>query len=262
MDDFATHAAPKAGKRRIALRILALAGGFAVALVIACQTIGFLYIGSFFIPWSFFIFGGFVGFATILVIRRNRFGGLAVFMASIFGCFCALVTSAYPGQLHIVLWLFWVPALAAWAFLVGAMSVGELASRIRETIPAYAHRPLRVASVAAIVLTVPVLFTAIPLSLGFRTHVSLFRRHVESAPVLDGGERLGWLGIYYVDSYAKDSRGGVYFRLNTSPDGFFDTYSYGFAFQPSAEGSPFGNKLYAIEKLQGDWYTFRASNDW
>jgi len=72
-----------------------------------------------------------------------------------------------------------------------------------------------------------------------------------------------WLGIYHVDEWASDQRGGVYFRTGTGPDGIGpDTMSYGFVYRPNREGSPFGASHYMVRRLGGDWYWFRASNDW
>jgi len=71
------------------------------------------------------------------------------------------------------------------------------------------------------------------------------------------------LGIYHVDEWASDQRGGVYFRTGTGPDGIGpDTMSYGFVYRPNREGSPFGASHYMVRRLGGDWYWFRASNDW
>jgi hypothetical protein len=71
------------------------------------------------------------------------------------------------------------------------------------------------------------------------------------------------VGLFKVDRYAKDPRGGVYFRTATGADGIGpDTMSYGLAVRPNAEGSPFGNAYYDTYHLFGDWHTFEASNDW
>jgi hypothetical protein len=70
-------------------------------------------------------------------------------------------------------------------------------------------------------------------------------------------------GIYHIDCQAADPRGGVYFRTRKGPDGIGpDEMSYGFAFRPNSEGSPFGNADYQLAHLFGDWYEFSASNDW
>ncbi len=71
------------------------------------------------------------------------------------------------------------------------------------------------------------------------------------------------LGIYQVDEWAVDPRGGVFFRVNTGGDGLGpDTMSYGFAKHPNSTGTPFGMAKYRTFPLVGDWYWFRASNDY
>jgi hypothetical protein len=70
------------------------------------------------------------------------------------------------------------------------------------------------------------------------------------------------LGVYSVDRYAADPRGGIYFRTHAGPDGIGpDTMSYGFAFWPNREGTPFGKAGYGLSHMVGDWYCFSASND-
>ena len=72
-----------------------------------------------------------------------------------------------------------------------------------------------------------------------------------------------WFGSYYVDEYAVDSRGGVYFRTSTGPDGFGpDTVSRGFCLDPNPDGSPFGAKYYEPDSIGNGWYRFMVSNDW
>ncbi|QEH39200.1 hypothetical protein OJF2_78120 [Aquisphaera giovannonii] len=69
-------------------------------------------------------------------------------------------------------------------------------------------------------------------------------------------------GPYLVDRYGADPRGGVFFRVRTSPGGWgIDTMSYGFTFRPNAEGTPFGGARYEVFPLGGDWYWFHASDD-
>ncbi len=72
-----------------------------------------------------------------------------------------------------------------------------------------------------------------------------------------------WLGVYYVDRYAADPRGGVYFRTHAGPDGIGpDTMSYGFAYKPNPKGTPFGRAGYHLSHVTGNWYVFSASNDY
>ena len=41
-----------------------------------------------------------------------------------------------------------------------------------------------------------------------------------------------------------------------------DRMSYGFAYKPNAEGTPFGASRYRVFRLGDDWYWFRVSDDW
>jgi hypothetical protein len=71
------------------------------------------------------------------------------------------------------------------------------------------------------------------------------------------------VGPYWIDDYAGDERGGVFFRVRTGPDGIGpDIMSYGFARRPNREGTPFGNAQYQRCHLFGGWYAFAASDDW
>jgi hypothetical protein len=71
------------------------------------------------------------------------------------------------------------------------------------------------------------------------------------------------LGVYKVDEYAADARGGVYFRVYSGSDGIGpDRMSYGFAYKPNQEGTPFGAARYRLFWLGNDWYWFCASDDW
>ena len=71
------------------------------------------------------------------------------------------------------------------------------------------------------------------------------------------------LGIYLVDEYAADPRGGVYFRVYSGTDGIGpDQMSYGFAYKPNRKGTPFGAARHRLFRLGNDWYWFRASDDW
>lgn len=85
-----------------------------------------------------------------------------------------------------------------------------------------------------------------------------------AAPSRTGGQTLNKrLGVYFVDEFATDPRGGAYFRVYKGPDGFGpDTISYGFVHQPNPDGTPFGAKGYQTYPLGGGWYWFEASDDW
>jgi hypothetical protein len=66
------------------------------------------------------------------------------------------------------------------------------------------------------------------------------------------------IGPYWIDEYAADPRGGVYFRTYSGRLGLLgmDTVSYGFAYRPNTEGCPFGHHSYRYHHLFGDWYAF------
>ena len=70
------------------------------------------------------------------------------------------------------------------------------------------------------------------------------------------------LGIFQVDEYAADPRGGVYVRVHSGGDGLGpDIMSYGFAYQPNSKGTPFGAAEYQTFAIGRGWYWFRASDD-
>jgi hypothetical protein len=117
---------------------------------------------------------------------------------------------------------------------------------------------------ALVVMTVALLYFQIPLRIGFAAARTGFQSHAAAAPPSDwGGKWLGKVGIYQVDAYAADPRGGVYFRTGTAQDGMGpDLMSYGFAYRPNPTGTPFGRARYRMGRLTGDWYWFAASDDY
>jgi hypothetical protein len=80
-------------------------------------------------------------------------------------------------------------------------------------------------------------------------------------PAYDGGEGCDrQIGVYHVDRFAADRRGGLYFRTRSGPDGFYTSrMTYGFARRPNPAGSPFGDEKYSLSHVVGDWYVFQAS---
>ena len=91
----------------------------------------------------------------------------------------------------------------------------------------------------------------------FPNYTSEFQGLVAGAPVgKSEGEELGkWLGPFWVDRYGTDSRGGTYFRTYKG-----SVTSYGFAFQPNDQATPFGDTCYERRHLFGDWYKFSAKD--
>ena len=114
-------------------------------------------------------------------------------------------------------------------------------------------------------LTLGLLRYYIPRRLVFPITRAAFQQLVQQAPVSTyRGKPLNQhLGIFFVDEYAADSRGGVYFRTYVGHDGIGpDQMSYGFAYQPNPRGTPFGAARYIVRPLGQGWYWFRASDDW
>jgi hypothetical protein len=116
-----------------------------------------------------------------------------------------------------------------------------------------------------LILSLFLIVTSAPRRTAFLLSRPAFRRHVDTAPAseYEGEALVRFLGIYYVDRYGADPRGGIYFRTHAGADGIGpDTMSYGFAFRPNPKGTPFGNAHYRLVRMAGDWYVFSASNDW
>lgn len=124
----------------------------------------------------------------------------------------------------------------------------------------------RAALVAPIVvcLTYAMLRYYVPRRIAFAACRGQFERHLQAAPLSGANARLNRrLGIYRVDEFAADPRGGIYFRTGQAGDGLGpDTLRYGFAKKPNRDGTPFGSARYRACRMFGDWYWFQASNDW
>lgn len=201
---------------------------------------------------------------------------------AVFGSVALVLLSVYPGVLvdllvmGALLWPFGIPAL-----ILGALVVQSLRARPAKVAPPDAElraddefaRPRGDArrrrwisfAPALVALCFALVLTGTPRRVAFLLSRPAFRRHVARAPADDyEGERLGrLLGLYHVDRYAADPRGGVYFRTHAGLDGIGpDTMSYGFAYRPNPKGSPFGNARYRRTPLAGDWYSFSASDDY
>ena len=131
---------------------------------------------------------------------------------------------------------------------------------------AKAHSPLgaRAVLVAPVVvcMTYASLRYYVPRRIAFAACRGQFEKHLAAAQA-GTPSAPAWMGIYRVDECRADERGGVYFRTGTTADGIGpDTLSYGFAYKPNTNGSPFGAARYRAYPLLGDWYWFQASNDW
>jgi hypothetical protein len=193
---------------------------------------------------------------------------IVVLVISAACCASLLTLSLWPGTLDnlfllaVLTAVFWVPLAGIGAFVLLALAVrmvikgakGSRASLLRLVVAG-----------AVLLLSLALVLTHIPLRLAFTFGRPFFEQWVESAPASQyGGEALNRrIGMWRVDEYAADPRGGVYFRVGTGPDGLGpDTMSYGFALKPNPEGSPFGNAHYRRSRLTGEWFYFRASDDY
>jgi hypothetical protein len=124
-------------------------------------------------------------------------------------------------------------------------------------------RPILI-STLVLILSLILIVTGTPRRAAFRFSRPSMEHFVSTAPTSESeGEPIcRWLGVYYVDRYGADPRGGVYFRTHAGADGIGpDTMSYGFAYKPNPKGTPFGNARYRLLRMPGDWYVFSASND-
>jgi hypothetical protein len=133
---------------------------------------------------------------------------------------------------------------------------GDATTKVRRRWPVVAP--------AVVIVCAAVFVANVPLRVAFRVSRPWFEPYVAKAPVLaSNGRPLGrYLGVYYVDTYAADARGGVYFRTHAGADGLGpDVMSYGFAYKPNRDGSPFGAAHYRRYRIVGDWYGFIASDD-
>jgi hypothetical protein len=116
-----------------------------------------------------------------------------------------------------------------------------------------------------LVVTPLLLLTHTPRRLVFRQHQGQFDKLLERAP--QPGNRVvaplnADLGIYWIDQWGTDARGGTYFRSTSGwADGRADKRSFGFAHKPNLDGSPFGDARYELHHLTGDWYSFSATDD-
>jgi hypothetical protein len=185
------------------------------------------------------------------------------------------VLSAYPGVLNdfaVVAILLYLIVIGGW--IVVLMNARAPEREIKPELrtddeigggksPVPNRRWFKVA-IATLILSVVLMMNGIPRRVAFALSRPAFQQHAAKAPVSEyNGEGLGRrLGVYYVDRYAADPRGGVYFRTHSGADGIGpDTMSYGFACRPNREGTPFGNAAYRYAHVVGDWYEFSASND-
>lgn len=191
----------------------------------------------------------------------------AVFGLTVAGGIGLLAAAVWPGLLEdlvfsIPLFCVSVPLLGCWFLLLVGVALRDLAARPE---PPGRRQWWGVRSAAVMFGTMVLLWLHVPQRVAFVFAAPGLRGLVDDAPVCEyrGGVELGrQVGPYSVDRYAADRRGGVYFRTATGPDGIGpDQMSYGFAFCPNDEGTPFGNARYGRRHLFGDWWVFAVSDD-
>jgi hypothetical protein len=186
------------------------------------------------------VINAFVAVGAIVLIMMSMWPGFVI------GCFLVL---ALP-----------LIALLGIAWLI--VAVGALRQSGRPSKPHLA-RQLMLAPLL-VCLTYGVLKFYVPRRIAFLAVRTRFDSFVASAPVSDyGSKKLDrWIGIYHVDEYAADPRGGVYFRTGSGPDGIGpDMMSYGFVYRPNPQGTPFGATRLEIRRITQDWCWFQTSDD-
>jgi hypothetical protein len=115
-----------------------------------------------------------------------------------------------------------------------------------------------------IAVTTLLLLTSVPRRLLFRQHQAEFEALLPQAPPPGNHAVIGLnadLNIFWIDQWGTDARGGTYFRTVSGRDqGRAERRSFGFAYQPNEQGSPFGDAGYELQHLTGDWYSFSATD--
>lgn len=121
----------------------------------------------------------------------------------------------------------------------------------------------RLLTIAAV--TAALLVTRVPLRLAFEMSRRGFQFEAAPPPEKAKGDPIpftaGFVGLYYVDRWAEDERGGVYFRTFAAPNLLGPTTSHGFSYRPNPDGSPFGDDGYATSALGWNWYVFVAASE-
>lgn len=191
--------------------------------------------------------------------------GNAIIALTIFVCVVALSISIYPGVLNDLVFTAVLLSFVAAPVvgIVGIIFLVVLAPQAR--LRGLQFPWMRIAVAFAILICTYILLKLyVPRRIAFELSRDAFEQVVsETRPSnLHATFPRQRVGIYKVDEYATDPRGGIYFRVHTGFDGIGpDQMSYGFVHKPNQEGTPFGAAGYRLFSLGSDWYWFRASND-
>ncbi|MBL8822583.1 MAG: hypothetical protein JNJ77_08355 [Planctomycetia bacterium] len=189
-----------------------------------------------------------------------------MFVLVVIASVTAIILSIYPGVLTDAIMYAMIPAFLTAPF-IAVIVLGTLIAWAWQG----KFRTIRIGWKRVAVLLVIIFSTYIllkyyiPRRTAFALSRSSFEQLFPEAKIskYQGTKLNQRLGIYHVDEYAADARGGVYFRVHWGPDGIGpDTMSYGFVYKPNQKGTPFGAARYGLYGLGNDWYWFHASNDW
>jgi hypothetical protein len=190
----------------------------------------------------------------------------ALFILTLFGGTTLLAMSVWPGVVADVVFaipfvLLTLPFLAFWTLLLVALALRDLCRR-RD--PARRAGRYGLLSAGLLVGTLGLLLASVPQRAAFAlcasAWTSLAEERLRGGATGEGGKAR--VGPYLIDRSRVDRRGGVFYRTHTGPGIGPDQMSYGFAFRPNGQGTPFGNAGYRLRHLTGEWYVFQASDDW
>ena len=180
-------------------------------------------------------------------------------------CLASLIFSLWPGAMAsfilAITAIFWIPVLL---FLViyNIFKIFITFCKNKDEAKVLSYRfGLHVLVVSC---TFAILTFNIPLKIAFcisKSNFDLFLKENQSDIKISVYDKSinKKIGIWKVDHCLKDSRGGTYFRIGNELN-MIDTISYGFAFNPNDEETPFGGVEYKT-RIIGDWYFFCASDD-
>ena len=188
-------------------------------------------------------------------------------------CSLALTLSIYPGLLQslpVILAFLFIGV--TWVLIVGGtvfFGLVEMAQRLQSSVAMdwRSQFPkthlIRIGLIWVILMgSYGLLKFYVPRRIAFALSRPAFDRGLEKTPQGKNIRPLQF-GVYKIEAYEIDRRGGQYFRAYSHGDGLGpDTVSYGFVYQPNPDGSPFGDAYYGIHPLGKRWYWFQASADW
>ena len=201
--------------------------------------------------------------SKMCAIKRIPARKLLLLAVSVF-CLTLLILSIYPGVLSN---LFCVALLLM--LVIGPVVMIATFALIIDRVTRRKSINLRIPGRAAGVLLAIVSATALlialqaPRRVAFACSRPAFEAYVDQTPTSQsGGTALNQrLGLFLVNAYAADQRGGVYFTVFAGSEGIgSETTYYGFARRPNEFGTPFGDAAYRVTPLGNDWYWFQATD--